>query len=130
MDAVYAIGRMLLPIVFIVAGVSKFVSIAGLTQFLTAKAIPQPLAVAYAVAAVEIVAGVMVLVGYKTRWAALALVVFTALAIFFAHDFWNMAGAEAIAQRGQALKNLAIMGGLLLVIVHGPGRYSVDGRAG
>ena len=58
---------------------------------------------------------------------AIALLLFTACTIIFAHPFWTMEGAARAANQVQALKNLAIMGGLLIFAAMGSGRYSIDG---
>jgi putative oxidoreductase len=88
--------------------------------------IPKYEALGYLVAAVEIICGLMVLVGLKARWGALVLVVFTALTIVFVHHFWDMEGAAQIANRSEALKNLSIMGGLLLIVAVGSNPSSMD----
>jgi putative oxidoreductase len=75
----------------------------------------------YLIAVIEIACGLMVLVGLKARWAALVLIVFTACTIIFVHHFWDMEGAALIEARTEALKNLSIMGGLLLVVAMGSG---------
>ena len=54
--------------------------------------IPKYEALGYLIAAVEIICGLMVLVGLKARWGALVLVVFTACTIVFVHHFWDMPG--------------------------------------
>ena len=53
---------------------------------------------------------------------------FTACTIFFVHHFWDMEGAAAAANQAQALKNLSIMGALLLIIAHGSGSHAIDRR--
>jgi putative oxidoreductase len=80
------------------------------------------------VAAVDLIGGVLVLIGFLTRWAALALFVFVGLTIFFAHPFWDMEGAARAGNQAHALKNLSIMGALLMIAAMGAGRFSVDGR--
>jgi len=89
-----------------------------------------PTVAAWTVAAIDLIGGLLVLIGFKTRWAALVLLVFVALTVWFAHPFWTMEGAARAANQAHALKNLAIMGALLLLAVHGSGRYSVDGMRG
>jgi putative oxidoreductase len=134
-EIVYAVGRIAVPVVFIVFGVIQFMNIGAylrdpaVVKFVsvTGNMVP-PAAVAYAVAAVNLIGGLMILVGFKARWAALALFVFTGLTIFFAHPFWNMEGAARAANQAHALKNLAIMGALLMIAAMGPGRFSLDGR--
>ena len=73
----------------------------------------------------EVICGLMILIGLKARWAALVLIVFTAGTIFFVHHFWDMdAATHSPSNMIEALKNLSIMGGLLLIVGHrlGPGR--------
>jgi putative oxidoreductase len=113
---------------FIVAGINRSMSVTGVANTLGAKGFPQPTAFGYAVAAIELVGGVLVLVGWKTRFAALALLVFTLGTIFISHNFWDMQGQARAMNQSQALKNLAIMGGLLMIAAVGPGRFSLDGR--
>jgi putative oxidoreductase len=69
------------------------------------------------------------LLGLKARWGALMLFVFTACTIFFVHHFWDMDGAAAAANQTQALKNLSIMGALLLIVAHGSGSHALDRRS-
>jgi putative oxidoreductase len=70
----------------------------------------------------------MLFVGFKTRWAALALIVFVLVANFVFHQFWAMEGPAKMNNEITFLKNLAMVGGLLMLYVAGPGRYSVDAR--
>ena len=132
MNAIYALGRICLPLVFIAAGIQKAANVDSVAQILAGMNIPVPDAVTpylggipkyealgYLLAALEIICGLMVLVGLKARWGALGLVVFTACTIFFVHHFWDMEGALARTHQTEALKNLAIIGGLLLVVAVG-----------
>jgi putative oxidoreductase len=127
-DIAYALGRILLPLVFIISGWAKLMDVSGVAGTLGRAGFPQPRMFGYAVAALELVGGLMVLVGFRARWAALALFFFTAGTIYISHAFWTFEGAQYIAQRSQAFKNLAIMGGLLLIFANGSGRLSIDGR--
>jgi putative oxidoreductase len=139
MNVAYMLGRILLPLVFLVAGIQKLMNIREIADMLAANKVPIPdeivpylgsmpkyEALGYLVAAVEIICGLMVLIGLKARWGALGLIVFTACTIVFVHHFWDMDGAAMIANRTEALKNLSIMGGLLLVVAVGSGPSSVD----
>ena len=132
-DIAIAIGRVAIPIVFIVSGIAKFLNISGianhpgLTNFMNAFGeITSRTTLGYIIATIEVVGGISVLIGFKARWGAIALLLFTACTILFAHNFWAMEGAARAANQVQALKNLAIMGGLLVFAVMGSGRYSVD----
>jgi len=134
MTVAYTIGRILIPILFLVNGIQKAFNVGEIAKMLEANNIPIPQeivpylgtmpkyeALGYLIAAIEIICGLMVLVGLKARWAALVLIVFTACTIIFVHHFWNMEGAALIEARTEALKNLSIMGGLLLVVAVGSG---------
>ena len=127
-DLSFALARVMVSVLFIVAGINKFMSVTGVANTLGTKGFPQPTSFGYAVAAIELVGGALVLVGWKTRYAALLLFVFTLGTIFISHNFWDMQGAARASNQSQALKNLAIMGGLLMIAAVGPGRFSLDGR--
>ena len=136
-DFGYALGRVAASIVFVffgylqVTNIGPYVKSAGIVKFVadTGGVVP-PTAVAWTVAAIDVVAGLLVLLGFKTRFAAAVLFVFVALTIWYAHPFWSMTGAARGANQAHALKNLAIMGALLLLMAHGSGRYSIDGMRG
>lgn len=136
-DVAHALARIAVPIVFIVFGylqvtnIGSYAANPAVVKFVADTGnVVSPTAVAWAVAATDLIGGLMILFGFKTRWAALALFVFVALTVWFAHPFWTMEGTSRVGNQVQALKNLTIMGALLLLAVHGSGRYSVDGMRG
>jgi putative oxidoreductase len=137
--AVYTLARVLLPILFIVEGLGKFADVGGIARTLQAANLPVPMQLeaigvsrfvllGYLVALIEVVCGLMVLLGYRTRFAALVLALFVAATIAVAHPFWAMEGELRALNRTQALKNLSIIAGLLIVAALGPGRHSLDNR--
>ena len=141
MNVAYTLGRIFIPIVFLVTGIQKVMNIGEIAQMLAANGVPIPdeivpylggipkyEALGYLIAAIEIICGLLVLIGLKARWAALVLIVFTACTIIFVHHFWDMQGDALIQNRADALKNLSIMGGLLLIVAVGAGPSSVDDR--
>ncbi len=69
----------------------------------------------------------MLIIGWKARWAAAAMLVFTALAALFFHNFWAVPPDQAQNQMIHFMKNISMIGGLLFVVVHGSGPLSVDG---
>ena len=75
--------------------------------------------------AVEFIGGLMLVAGFKARWAALAIFAFLIPTTLIFH---NPLGADAPAQMTQFLKNLSIMGGMLFVTAFGPGAWSLDRR--
>jgi putative oxidoreductase len=140
MGVAYIIGRLLIPILFIVEGIKKALNVAGAAKEIANAKIPVPdeiipylggipkfEAAAYLVAAVEIICGLMIMVGIAARWGALILFVFTAATTFYFHNFWEMTGDAYALNQIHALKNLSIMGALLLVVAGGS-RGTPDGR--
>jgi putative oxidoreductase len=121
--SITVLGRVFLAALFLMSGLSKLGAAAATTGYIAAAGLPFP-AVLYAVTlAVEIGAGLLLLIGFQARPAAAVLALFTvAAAIFFHNKF---------ADQNQAihfLKNLAIAGGLLQVAAFGAGRFSLDAR--
>jgi putative oxidoreductase len=141
MVVAYTIGRILIPLLFIVDGIRKALTIADFAKALQAGNAPFPEeivpylggmpkyeALGYAIVAIEIICGLMVLIGLKARWGALILVVFTACTIIFVHHFWDMNGEVMTASLMEALKYLSIIGGLLMVVAVGSGPTAMDRR--
>jgi putative oxidoreductase len=137
--AVYTLARVLLPLLFIVEGVRKFADVGGIAGMLQTSDLPVPMQLeaigvsrfvllGYLVALIEVVCGLMVLLGYRTRFAALVLALFVAATIVVAHPFWAMEGQMRALNQTLALKNLSIIAGLLIVAALGPGRHSFDNR--
>ncbi len=118
-------GRVLLSILFIIAGFGKLTSLAGTAGFFGSIGLPLPMVTAIVVGLVELLGGLAVLFGFKTRIAAIVLAVFTLAATAIAHLDFSQAGNALMLQ-----KNLAITGGFLLLAVLGAGRLSIDSRLG
>ena len=127
-DALILIGRIFLASIFLVTGFGKIAGFEGLIGQIASKGFPVPEAFAAATIAIELGAGLMLVFGWKARWAAFLLAVFTAIVTIFFHNFWAMPEAQKMMQQIQFMKNLAIVGGLLTVIAFGPGRLSIDKR--
>jgi putative oxidoreductase len=125
MDAVLNIAaRILMAQIFIVSGWSKLTGYAGTRQYMEAAGLPGfllPLVIL-----TELGGGILLLVGYKARWVALALAGFTLLSALIFH---LKPGDQQ--QMINFMKNLAMAGGLLLVVRSGAGAPSLDaGRGG
>jgi len=129
-----AISRVLISAVFIVFGYIQFthignyianptvIKVAGWTGILT------PTIIAYLVATIDLFGGILILVGYQTRWVSIVLIVFVALTCVLVHHFWDMEGPARAANQGNFYKNLALIGALLLLYVNGPGTCSLEHR--
>jgi putative oxidoreductase len=120
------IGRILLAAIFLLSGFAKLVDPAGAVGYMKGVGIPQAETLVYVAALAEILGGLSILSGFLTRIGALGLLVFLAITTFAFHDFWNYEGAEAKTQMVNFMKNLAIAGGLVMLVANGAGRYSAD----
>ena len=107
------IGRILLGALFVFAGLGKVIDPAGTAAYMEAES-PFPGNLAFAVGVFEIVAGLILASGFMTRIASVALIGFTALATLFFHE-----KVTDQTQAAMALKNLAVIGGLLMVFAYG-----------
>lgn len=112
------VGRVLLALLFIVSGIGILTNVSATAGYYAALGIPAAMAAAVVVLVVKIVGGLMVASGMHAKEGAWALIVFTLITIVVAHT--------GEGQLIPALKNLAIVGGLLLVAVHGAGSFSME----
>jgi len=121
-------GRFLLAAIFIFAGFNKFTGLEGTAGYIASKGLPLPSLLAIGAGVVEFFGGLAILVGFKTRWAAGAVLVFTAIAALIFHNFWAVPADQVQNQMIHFMKNLSIVGGLLYVVVYGSGPLSIDGE--
>ncbi|MEC9342261.1 MAG: DoxX family protein [Pseudomonadota bacterium] len=124
-NAVLLVARILLSVMFIMAGASKFAGIAGTAAYLSSVGLPAPTLLAWLTAVFEVVAGLAVLLGFMTRYASWALAAFCVVAAILFHA--NFADQM---QMTMFMKNFAIAGGFLALAIAGPGAISVDARRG
>ena len=125
-DWAAVIGRVGLAAVFLWSGYGKLAYMDGNLGYMKAYGVPIAELLIWPALLVEIVAGAMLLVGWKARWAAVALAVFTIPATFIFHAYWGVPADQALNQQIHFMKNLAILGGLLGVFAHGPGRIALE----
>ena len=144
MPTLFVIGRILLVVIFAVSGASKlmdidataqqiatevpipdmFASVAAQVQTATGIATPKLLAISGAT--IELLGALMIALNFGTRFGAALLILFTAVATLYFHDFWNLEGAARMQNMIQAEKNLSIIGALLMLFALGPWRpYAV-----
>jgi putative oxidoreductase len=120
------VGRILLATIFVMAGINKFFDFEGTRQMMQAQGVPWVTGLLAIAALAEIGGGLSILTGTVARIGALGLLAYLVITTLVFHDFWSFSGAERQVQMVNFLKNLAIMGGLILLIAEGPGRYSLD----
>lgn len=122
------VARILLALMFVLGGFGKLTGLEGTAGYIASTGLPLPMLLAVGAGAVELVAGVLLIVGWQARWAALALAVFTVVASVIFHNFWAMPAEQQAMQQLMFMKNLAITGGLLAIFGFGAGALSLDAR--
>lgn len=122
------LGRLLFAVLFLPAGWGKLTHFAGSVGYTASGGIPMP-EVATAVALVIEIGGSLALIfGLGTRWAALALALFTLVASFFFHNYWGVPAEQVMIQQLMFFKNMAVVGGLLTLAAWGAGDWSLDAK--
>jgi len=121
-------ARILLALMFLLAGLSKFAGLDGTAGYIASKGLPMAGLLAFGTAALEVGGALLLIVGWKARWAALALAVFTLMASVLFHNYWAMPADQQMMQQLMFMKNLAVVGGLLTLFAFGPGSLSLDQR--
>lgn len=127
-DVLALVGRILLAALFVPAGFSKLTGFEGTVGYISSVGLPLPAFGAVIGIVVELGFGLLLLVGFKTRWVALALALFTLAAAVFFHNYWAMPADKAFINQLMFMKNVAITGGLLAFAAFGAGRFSLDKR--
>ena len=120
-------GRVLLSVMLLLSGVGKPVGFYGLSGFIASAGLPVPHLLALGAMALDLIGGIMLLLGWKTRWAAAALLIFTGATLLF-HGFWSAPPDQMQNQMIEFMKNITIMGGFLYVIAFGAGELSLDAK--
>jgi putative oxidoreductase len=122
------IARLALAILFLWGGAMKLMGYAGFIAYLHAHNVPYVQIAAPVATAVELLGGLALVFGVRTRFVAFVLAVYAIATAILGHDFWNV--TQAALQQDAVVhfwKNVAIAGGFLLLTVTGAGRASIDG---
>lgn len=125
-DIAALVARILLSIMFITSGFGKIPGFEGTAGYIASKGLPMPQLLAIGAIVVELGGGLLLLVGYKARWAALAIFLFLIPTLLFFHNFWTFPPDQYQTQQVQFMKNITIMGGMLMVWAFGPGRLALE----
>lgn len=125
-DLAALVGRVLLAWIFMWAGYGKVMGYDGTAGYMASTGLPMVGVLLPLTILLELGGGIALIIGWKARWVALALAVFTLLASLMFHNFWAMQPEAVMTNTLLFYKNVAIIGGLLMVFAFGPGRFSVD----
>lgn len=121
-------GRLFLSAIFVMSVVgNKIPNFEQVTGYMAANGVPAPNILLPGAIVFLLVGSASLILGYRARVGAVLLFVFLGLANYYFHDFWTLTDSQAVQmQTIQFLKNLSIMGGLLLVMANGVGPASLD----
>lgn len=124
------LGRVMLSAIFLMSALgNKIPNFNDVVGYMQAEGVPAPRIMLAGAIVFLIAGGVSLVLGYWTRVGAALLLVFLVLATYYFHDFWTFEdAAERQQQMIQFMKNLALMGAMLLLIAQGPGPLSLDER--
>ncbi len=126
--AIALVGRILLALIFIVSGLGKVMNYGGTAGYMASAGLPMVGLLLPLTIAVELGGGLLIAFGMFTRIVAIVEFLFLIPVTLVFHHFWDVPAAQAMMQQINFLKNVAIMGGMLLLAFAGPGSLSVDAR--
>ena len=122
------VGRVLMGWIFVESGWRQLMGMDAFITSLVNRRVPYPAVLGWIGAPVEFFGGLALVLGAATRWATLLIIVFTIVATLIGHRYWELTDALAWRmQKSHFAKNLAIIGGLVVLFVTAGGRFSVDG---
>jgi putative oxidoreductase len=127
-DAIAVVARLAIALIFLWSGVGKFLASEGATAYMQQFGVPFAAVLVWAVIALELGGGLALVLGWRTRLTAAALALFTLVAAVIFHAFWAADAAQALNEEIHFMKNVAIFGGLLMLVAHGAGRYGLDAQ--
>lgn len=122
------IGRIMLALIFITSGFGKIGGFEGTAGYIASKGLPVASVVAALTILIELGGGLAILFGFLTRWAAVALAVFSVLAAVIFHAYWGVPADQVMGQQINFWKNISIAGGFLLLAGFGAGAISIDAK--
>ena len=125
-DAAALLGRILLAVLFLKSGWGKIGGFDATAAMMASKGLPMASVLLVVTIALELGGGLALVVGYKTRWVALALALWLIPVTLAFHNFWAVPPEQVQNQSIHFFKNVSILGGMLMVFAFGPGRYSLD----
>ena len=127
-DGMILLARILLMVLFVIFGWGKLLGFGATVTYMASVGLPLPTVTAAVTVIMELFVGLAIVIGFYTRPLALLLGLYTLGAAVIGHQFWHMIDPDRIEAMINFYKNVSIAGGLLLLCITGPGRYSLDGR--
>ena len=128
LNAVALAGRILVAVLFLVAGYGKIGGYEGVAGYIASKGLPMPQVLAALTILLELGGGILLAIGFKTRLVALLFFLWLIPTTLIFHKFWGIDAAQVQNQMNHFLKNVSIAGAMLVLAALGPGGWSVDKR--
>jgi putative oxidoreductase len=128
-NALLLVSRLMLAALFVPSGFQALANIAGTTNYFAGLGLPAPTLAAWGTGLFELIAGLLILIGFQTRIVALLLAAFCIAAGFIGHYGQGADDATlAFLHQQMLMKDIAISGGFLALAMAGAGAWSADGR--
>ncbi|KWK75980.1 hypothetical protein WM16_12680 [Burkholderia ubonensis] len=125
-DGLLLAARVLMMVLFILFGWQKLTGFSGTVAYMASTGAPSPELSAVIAVAVELVGGLLIAIGFYTRPIALLFAAYTVATAYIGHRYWALHGMDQYMAMIHFYKNVSIVGGLLLLALTGPGKYSLD----
>jgi len=122
------VGRLLIAAMFLPAGLAKMNAFEGTAGYFASLGLPMPTVALVIAIVVEVLGSIALIVGYQTRAVALVMAIFTLAASFAGHAFWNSPADQMRVMQLMFFKNIAVIGGFLILASAGAGKFSIDAR--
>src|SRR5262249_33720389 len=119
MKALHPVSPILISAIFVVSGVLQLLRLAGTGEFVGQPGFPMPTLFTVLAILFELGGGLGLLIGFKTRWSAAALIIFLIIATLSVHVPMMKDPKQAQGQQIHIMKNVAILGGLLKFLLDG-----------
>lgn len=123
-DFLLLAARVLFGWIFILSGWRKLMDIPAFVASMPRRDLPSWLG--YVAPPVEFVGGILLIIGFATRYTALVMLLFLIIATFSSHRYWNYPEAQQANQNSHFWKNISMMGAAVLLFLNGAGRYALD----
>ena len=122
------LGRLLIVALFLPAGLGKIAGFEGTLGYFASLGIPAPTFALIATIVIEVLGSLALLIGFQTRLVASIMALFTLIAAVTGHAYWAAPVDQAFIAQLLFFKNIAVMGGLLILASTGAGGFSLDSR--
>ncbi|MBS0448517.1 MAG: DoxX family protein [Proteobacteria bacterium] len=122
------VGRVLLALMFVLAGLSKLTGFGGTVGYIASQGLPVPSLLTAASIVLELGGGIALMLGWQARGVALAMGLFTLVVSFIFHPFWAVPAEQHMVVQLLFMKNISVAGGMFLVAALGAGPLSLDAR--